>query len=170
MMRYIGRALLCGGLCMLGICAAQRLKRRERNLSELICGFEAVRRELKYNLAPLAELFKLGASQTTGEVSAFFSKSAECANELNGVDFKTKWIQVIEERWLELTEADILVLKQLGGTLGRYDVDEQARALDVTIERLRELRRLADERSIRIGKVYNVLGIISGAFAFLLFL
>ena len=168
MMREIGLLLLCGGLCMLGICATQHLRRREKNLRELICGLEAVRREMKYNLAPLGDLFRLGAAQTTGNVSAIFAEVAECADNSDGVDFKTNWTSNLEKQRLYLAETDMMALQQLGTVLGRYDGDEQLRSLDATVDRLRELCHLAEERSTRLGKVYTTLGLVSGAFVFLL--
>ena len=153
---------------MLGVCAAQCLKSRERNLKDLICGLEAVRREMQYSLAPLGDLFRLGAAQTTGNVSAFFAEVAECTDDINGGGFKTNWVHMLGKHQLYLTEADLIVLRQLGVVLGRYDGDEQLRALEAVIDRLGDLCRLAEERSGRLGKVYTALGMVSGAFVFLL--
>ena len=169
MIRFTGLLLLCGGICLLGICAAQCLRRRERNLGELICGFEAVRREMKHTLAPLGDLLRLGAAQTAeGSVYGVFAEGAVCADNLNEWDFQTNWGHILESYRCSFAEEELSVLKQLGGVLGRYDGDEQLRALDVAIDRLRELYRLAGELSNRLGKVYTVLGMTSGAFAFLL--
>jgi len=153
---------------MLGVCAAQCLRCRERSLKELICGLEVVRREMQYSLAPLGDLFRLGAAQTTGNVSVIFAEVAECTDDMNGVDFKTNWVQILGRHQLYLTEADLIVLRQLGAVLGRYDGDEQLRAIETAIDRLGTLCRFAEERSGRLGKVYTTLGMVSGAFVFLL--
>lgn len=169
-MRLLGVLLLSGGFWALGLCGARRLKRRESELKELIAGLETVKRELKYCLAPLPELFRCAAEQTAGEVALLFSCCADRMESMGGHTFCRVWKQVLMERRFCLDRTDLMELEQLGGILGRYDADEQLRAIEQTAARLEEQCRQAEEQSVRLGKVYTVLGLAAGMFTIIFFI
>lgn len=169
-MRLFGMLLLSGGLWAMGACGAWRLKRRVRELRELIAGLEAVKRELKYSLAPLPELFRQAAEQTAGEVALLFGCCADRTESTDGERFCYVWKQALSERRLCLDRMDLTMLEQLGGVLGRYDADEQLKALEYTVARLEKQYERAREQSTRLGKVYMILGLTAGIFTLIIFM
>lgn len=168
MMRLIGAALLTGGSALLGICAVRHLNSRVDHLRQLITGLEVVIREMDHCLAPLPELLAQAAKQTDRNVSVFFDLCAQGAEHLNGRSFQTVWNQAIEAGQLRLEHADLSLLEQLGGILGRYDGESQRKALQTTVDRLEEQRAEAASQSSRLGRVYSVLSLTAGAFLLIL--
>lgn len=65
---------------------------------------------------------------------------------------------------LRLEEADLTVLRQVGGVLGRYDSESQMAVLDQAAQRLVQHQAEAEERQGRLGRVYGTLGVASGLF------
>lgn len=168
MMRLVGIALLSAGAVLLGMCAVLHMNNRVNELRQLVAGLETMLRELDYRLAPLPELLRQAAEQTRGRTAAFFELCARGAEHLNGRTFQSVWNQALEAGQLRLEQSDLDVLEQLGGILGRYDVESQHKALETVLARLEEQWSEAAEQSKRLGRVYGVLGLTAGAFLMIL--
>ena len=168
MIRIIGAGCLAAGAVLLSTCAVRYLRQRVCDLAQLLRGLEVIRRELDYRLAPLPELLKEAAEQSEGRPALLFRLCANGAEHLNGRTFYTVWSQALEASQLSLEQADLSILNQLGGVLGRYDGENQRQALESVLEKLEEQHREARERKNKMGKVYGVLGLTTGAFILIL--
>lgn len=168
MIRMVGAVLLTGGAAALGFGAVRRLEQRVQELSQLWAGLSLIRRELGWRLTPLPELLRRAAGETKGAVSDFFRLCSVGAGRLNGRPFRQIWQQGLECVSLRLEETDLEALEQVGSVLGRYDSENQQKALDQALERLAEQRRQAAEQRSRLGKVYGMLGLTSGIFLVIL--
>lgn len=168
MIRLMGAILLAVGAVLLGVSAARCTKSRVRDLQMLAEGLRAILRELSYRLAPLPELLCSAKEQTGERVQLFFSLCAQGAEHLNGRSFQTVWAQAAEASQMCLEWEDWQCLESLGHVLGRYDCENQRRALDVSLNRLEERCREAAEQSQRLGKLYSALGVTAGAFLIIL--
>lgn len=168
MIRAVGTCFLAAGVVLLGSCAVRHLKGRVSELESLILGLNTMLREMDYRLAPLPELLEYAACQTGGHASEFFHLCAQGAEHLNGRTFQAVWKQAVEAGHLRLEQADLAILTQLGGFLGRYDGEGQRQMLEQVIGKLESQRRSAQEQSCRLGKVYRVLSLTAGAFVLIL--
>lgn len=168
MIRMVGAALLTGGSAAIGFGAVRHLEGRVCDLRELITGFEVMRRELDWRMAPLPELLSLAGEESRGRPSVFFSLCARGSGQLNGRSFQQVWLQGMEAAQMRLEEADYVVVERLGGVLGRYDGDNQRQALDQVLARLEEQRKQAVDQRARLGKVYGTLGVTAGVFLMIL--
>jgi len=168
--RLAGAVMLAAGSVFLAAGAIAGLKQRVADLYQLISGLETVLRELDYRLAPLPELLRLAAGQTQGAVARFFSLAADGVDRPERGSFQELWRAAAKESRLCLDKEDLLLLHQLGGVLGSYDGENQCRALQMTLTRLEEQHRVAQERSGRLGRVYGVLCVSAGAFVLILLL
>lgn len=163
-MRMLAALLLFGGLASFGVNAAQNLKCCVDELREMTVGIQVIRRELNYSLAPLSELFQKAAAQTSGETNLFFADCASRIEMMSGEAFDNIWRCALENRKFCFKQKDYSILKQLGSVLGRYDADEQVKLLDRTAEQLEQRRIQAAEEKERMGRVYVVLGFVTGMF------
>ena len=167
-MRLLGTLLLTGGAVLLGLSAAQRTKWRVRDLRMLVDGLRTMQRELSYRLAPLPELLCSAEEVGRGSVKQFFFLCAQGAERLNGKTFQSVWNQAIQDSRMCLLLDDLHCLEALGAVLGRYDSENQRQAIQTTISRLEELCEEAQTQSVRLGKLYSVLGLTVGAFLMIL--
>lgn len=168
MIRLMGAALLTGGSAALGFGAVRHLEGRVRDLRELVTGLELMERELSWRMAPLPEVLHQAAEETQGRPSEFFGLCAQGAAHLNGRPFYKVWRQAAEASQLRLEGADVSLLEQLGGVLGRYDGESQKQALSAAVSRLEEQRAEAVSQRDRLGKVYGMLGVTAGIFLVIL--
>lgn len=167
-MRLLGTLLLAGGAALLGLSAAQRTKWRVGELRMLVEGLRAMLRELSYRLAPLPELLISAGEGNCGRVKQFFFRCAQGADQLNGRTFQSVWDQALRESRMCLLSDELRCLETLGTVLGRYDSEIQRQTLQMAITRLEELCEEAQTQSVRLGKLYSVLGLTAGAFLMIL--
>ncbi len=168
MIHTIGIILLAAGAAMIGLLAVGHLKARVRDLRCMVAGLSALRRELGYYLLPLPEGLARAAGETSGNAALFFELAAQGARHLNGRAFRDVWCQATEAGQLRLEPADLYLIEQLGGVLGRYDIDSQCRALDLALEKLSVQQTEAEDQSRCLGKLYSVLGLAAGGFLLVL--
>lgn len=168
MIRLLGAVLLTGGSAALGFSAVRHLDGRVHDLRELVAGLEVMERELQWKMTPLPELLLRAAEETDGQPSHFFDLSGRGAEHLNGRSFSKVWHQAAEACQMRLETADLCLLEQLGGVLGRYDAESQKQALAASVSRLEEQRVQAEEQRARLGKVYGMLGVTAGVFLMIL--
>lgn len=168
MIRLVGAALLAGSGAALGFGAVRHLELRVKVLNQLSVGLAVIKREMDWRMAPLPELLALAAKETKDQVSDFFRLCSVGAGHLNGRPFRQIWNQGLESVRLPVEPADLEVVEQLGGVLGRYDGENQRRVLAEALARLDERRRHAAEQRNRLGKVYGTLGLTAGVFLVIL--
>ena len=169
MVRLIGAALVAAGGAWFGFQAAAGLRGRVRALRQMAGGLSLLERELELSAPPLSRLLAQGAAHSQGPARALFQGCVQGLNCLDREDFSSLWRRLTAERQ-ELGEEGQAVLVPLGDTLGRYDVRQQQEALTAVRRRLEELSAQAEEDSRRLGRVYQALGLSSGAFLVILLL
>lgn len=167
--KLLGAALiiLAGG--GFGFMIAKNYKREEWGLQQMILVIEFMQSELQCRLTPLPELCWLVSEQTNGALRDFFSNLALEFSRQMSPD-----AGCCVEAALAAT-AGIPVhasknLKQLGQTLGRFDLIGQLNGLE-TMKQVcqRELRGFQDQREIQV-RSYQTLGFCTGAALVILFI
>ena len=164
MIRWLGAALVFLGSSALGAGAAARLQGRVKDLRGLSAGLEAMGRALSASLAPLEEMLRAAEACGAPRPAQLVRTCRLGLPGLEGEPFAQLWDKALGETPLRLEEADLAVLRQVGGVLGRYDGDSQAAALAQAAARLGRQQAEAAARQSRLGRVYGTLGVSAGLF------
>ena len=168
MIRTIGACCIIAGSGGFGFAMAAAPRREEQQLSILLKSLEYMSYELNYRQTPLPVLCREAAMGQRGCVPDFFR---ELARELEKGDAPDVQVCI----WEVLQRVDPSpnlrrFLRELGATLGRFDLPGQLRGLEAAIrstgDALRTLRDGAQERR----RSFQTLGLCAGAAMAILFL
>lgn len=168
MIRILGAACMvlgCGGF---GFAMAAASRREEAELRLLLNALEYMSCELSYRQTPLPQLCRGAAEGERGSVPRFFQSLAGKLEQGDAPDVQVCVHEVLGQMELSRTLAQLL--RELGGTLGRFDLPGQLRGLEAAIRStelaLRTLRDGAQERR----RSYQTLGLCTGAALAILFI
>jgi len=163
MLKLIGALMLIGGSVVIGLRAMERLSERVSVYAALIHAIQIMQAEITFRLTPLTELMKLLGGQIEAPVNQLFEHCYHglCKNE-SGV-FSAVWDNSLRQTiGPELSLEARQNLRELGGVLGRYDAETQAKALAHMSVRMEYFLESAKREKERQSKVYGVLGLVSG--------
>lgn len=156
----------CGGF---GFQIASAQRREVRTLRQLIRILDFSECELQYRLTPLPELCRNTAQECTGPLSALFLRlSAELEDQVS--PNVASCMQAAIANTEHLPMQTIEVLKLLGESLGKFDLNGQLRGLEsVRGECNRRLNALSENQDVRL-RSYKTLGLCAGAALVILFI
>jgi stage III sporulation protein AB len=164
MFRLIGAIMVAGGAAAIGLIAAGKLKTRVDALSGLLAAIDVMQSEIFFRLTPLPDLIKMLEKQSEAPAKTLFSNCVNHIGQLGQKPFFNIWTQALEEsRSLELLPAEKQILKELGNILGRYDADGQIKAIAYIHRRLETCLEASIREKEKQGKLYRMLGIVTGA-------
>lgn len=170
MLKLIGAVLLAGGGAYLGLSATARLERRVRSIRAMLGALELLERELTFRLTPMPALLERLARQAHPPVNTFFARCLSGLSDLGERTLSDLWNEALEAVPMELGQEDLMILRELGGILGRYDGEGQGEALALAQARLGQCLAAAAEERTRLGRVYGALGLSVGALLVILLL
>lgn len=166
--KWIGAVLVvfsCGGF---GFRIAGSYRRNERLLRQLLNVLDTMESELRYRLTPLTELSRMAARDTGGVLRDVF------LNLIRELDWQSEpdaqsCMRAAMDRCHDLPASVRRPLRQLGQTLGRFDLAGQLQGLSAVKETCRrELAHLERNRDVRL-RSYQTLGLCAGAALAILF-
>lgn len=165
MLKLLGICCILGGTTGLGLTFAWELQERSRELLELRKLLLLLRGDIRYMHQPLPEAF-LHLSRNTGP--PFTDFFLQVSKDLNGRKGKTA-----EELWqqnlklcmgrLHISRQEREAFGKLGGMLGCMDVESQLHILDYYLELLEQFLKDASDSEKNKRRLYQYLGILSGA-------
>jgi len=170
MIQFLGALLLTGGSTALGLGAANRLRARTNALHALCSALQTMDRELSFRLTPIPELFTLLAKTAEPPASDFFQCCAEGVTGEAPRLITSLWEQAIDKTLPELNKEDRRILLPLGNVLGRYSAEDQRAAISEAVSDLERAACQSEEIHIRKGRIYSILGLVSGTFFVILLL
>lgn len=126
-----------------GILARREMVRRVRLWRQIQLALELMQAEMELHMPSAAELFSEVGRQLGGELGMFFQG---CAAEMHQVSGRPPQaaMRIQLEQWNPGREETALLL-ELGGSLGRYDLLGQARALELLKRRAVQAASEAEE-------------------------
>jgi stage III sporulation protein AB len=133
---------------MSGFAARQGLRQRLEQLRQLRLALELMQGELELHMPTVSGLFETVGEQLNGALGEFFIGTAVQMSAVTGRPPKAAMKLQLENQPLNLGLEEKHMLLELGGTLGRYDLEGQARTLDLYKRRLDE-RIEAESRAFR---------------------
>jgi len=168
MQQLLGAALVAGACAWTGFRQADMLRRQVRAMEDLENGLSLLEQRLQLG-GPLPRLLQEVGERSAGPAQSLF---CFCGKELENEDcmpFAVLWRQGVERlNGLEPEGKDCLL--PLGEALGQCALDDQRKAVSVSLRRFERLIHLAREECRSQGKLYRVLGLSGGAFLTILLL
>ena len=168
-MKWVGAAMIIATCMSIGVKMASSYLREEQQLEQLLQSLNYIKCELQYKLAPLSALFYQCASLSKGPLRAFY---LNLCSELDSQVYPDAvcCFHAALNKSAELSNCTVKILKQLGATLGCFDLDGQLSGIDEAIESCQaELKLLTSSKSVRIRN-YQTLSLCAGAALVILFI
>lgn len=162
-MRIAGVIFIVASAGIMGFRVALALRRRCELLRRLMAALQLMKNEIAFCGTPLPQTFALMAASCDGALEQLFSHIAKDMD-------KRRWLTPLAAMQQalptvpELPKGDrvSLILLELAGKLGRYDLESQRQGIDMALAQLEEECRTAErERSVK-GKTYETLGVCAG--------
>lgn len=167
MLKLLGALLVMFGFSYIGYLQAKDLKNKVNTTEDFIDTLAYIKREITQSHRSLPDIIRTLSQKEFTVVGLFFKRLRDQMEEND--TFAEKWLQsFLYER--ELDPQLQQLLEPLGDILGQYDSYSQGEALDRITEHLEELKRIQQEESIRLGRVYCVMGFSFGMFLVILLL
>lgn len=164
-----------GAICVLAACggfgfqiaAAQR--KEARTLRQLIQILDFAECELQYRLTPLPELCRNASQECSGPLSTLFMHLSRELEEQISPNVSSCMAAAIAVT-TQLPQETTAVLKLLGESLGKFDLNGQLRGLaSVRSECYRKLDSIEANQDVRL-RSYKTLGLCAGAALVILFI
>lgn len=171
MIKVAGVIFIVASAGSMGVRVALSLRRRCALLRQLMAALQLLKNELSFCGTPLPQAFALMAAACEGPLERLFSKIAKDMDKRRWLTPLAAMQQALQEV-PELPQGDRigLILLELAGKLGKYDLDSQRQALELALNQLEEERQKAEREQSVKGKTYETLGICAGLAAAILLL
>lgn len=168
MVKILGACCIFVGCGSFGFAMASASRREETELRRLIAALEFMSCELSYRMTPLSTLCRLAARDSGGTVRWFLNELSQALERQTEPDVQT----CIRELLVMLPPSKYLnrQLRELGTTLGRFDLPGQLRGLENAIRSTEEALRAMRDGAADRRRSYQTLGLCAGAAMAILFL
>lgn len=168
-LKWIGALLVIAGCGSFGFKMAHEYIGELNTLRQLNGLIEYMQNELRFHLTPLPELVRLTAQRSKGKLTALLNELAallECNSSVDAAGCMTTALN----NHPSVSESAVPVLKELGASLGSFDLDGQINGLEAArISCITAISSLEQEKTQRVRN-YQILGLCAGAALAILFL
>lgn len=161
MIRLAGAVLLMAGCGGFGFSLAAAHRREAAMLRRLIHGLQEMEWELKYRMTELPELCRIAADAAGGEVRDIFRELSGKLIRCEVTDIAASLNGILSCR--ELPRRVRRNIRQLGASLGRFDLEGQLQGLQAVRLQCREDLKALEENSIQRLRSYQTLALCAGA-------
>ena len=167
MIKLIGTALLLTGCSGFGLVLATAHRREIKLLRKLLHAVQEMTWELKYRMTALPELCLTGAKAAGGPVREVLEELAARLSRNEVTDISGSMNQIMA--CYELPGRVRRNMRQLGTSLGQFDLEGQLQGMEVVKQQCRkDLRELEESAPQRIRN-YQTLALCAGAAIAILF-
>lgn len=160
-LKWIGTIIIvlcCGGF---GFRMISVHRQKEKELRQLLSALDLLESELRYRLSPLPDLCYFVSRSINGSIGKLFRTLQEELDQQIAPDAGCCMNVVVSGT--NLTSDTIRLLKDLGRTLGRFDLNGQVKGIEsVRNETLLTLDKLTKDQDARL-RSYQTLGLCAGA-------
>ncbi len=166
--KWIGALLIIGGCGGFGFSMARGYLRQEQQLRQLRQASQLMGWELQYRLTALPELAVMAGNACGGALKKVFLDFARELNWQTGSDARSCMQEALKKS-RDIPPKIRRVLRLLGKSLGRFDLEGQLQGLEgVQEECKRQLAELGRDKPQRL-RSYQTLGLCAGAALAILF-
>lgn len=167
MIRLVGAVLLVSGCGSFGFAMGLHYRREIRMLRQLLAALQEMEWELKYRLTPLPGLCAIGAATAEGKVGQLFQELGSALEEGEFSEISGCMNGLVQT--MDITPRCRTCLRELGGSLGRYDLEGQLQGIRSVQQRCRGfLEELESHRAERMRSYQTLWLCAGGALAILL--
>lgn len=167
--KIIGASLIIVGCGGVGFLLAFFYRREEQTLRQLIHLLDFMECELQFRLTPLPDLCRQAAAEAAGVMRQLFIRLSRELEDQISPDVCMCMNAALEEQ-KDIPQITKRCLKNLGRSLGRFDLTGQLRGLEAVRTSCRkELDTLQENRDVRL-RSYQTLGLCAGAALAILFI
>lgn len=172
MLKLLGAILIIGSSGALGLSAQQGLRARIAALDGFLKALECIESEIAYRLTPCGELIAQLAAEGNPHTAPVFRALAGWLSRNDGLSLAYKWRRAFQEQGpaCGLRAEEIGILCDAASFLGRYDSEQQRRALRLLSARLSGVRDEAAEDLKNKGSLYRTCGLTLGVLAVIVLL
>lgn len=168
MTAWLGKCFLFAGCLLLGLLRGNRLNQRRDCLDSFRRSLAGLSRELAFSLRPVDVLLEEAAAGEPGPAAAFYRACRWTFRQQGRESWAESWAAALAAVPLPLLPPDLLLLREVGQVLGRYDGACQQQALAGLLDRLTRQRDEAGETARRLFRVDVTLGVTAGLFCLIL--
>lgn len=170
-MKWIGALLLIGATTLTGFLLSVKYTERPKQIRMLIHCLQIIEAEMMYNQPPLNKLFFI-VSEKVDEPFKHFLNRLATKLEQNVNDFYRLWEREVNDlmKRSSFKKSDINIINQFGKSLGQYNISEQQKQIQLTMNYLnQELEEAIDERD-KYEKLTKSIGFLIGIFIVIIFI
>lgn len=160
MIRWIAGALLVAGCGGFGFSLTAAHRRETWQLRQLIGCLQEMEWELKYRMTELPELCRVGADATGGDLKQIFRELAEKLERREATEISGCLNGILMQR--NLPRSLTRNLRQLGKSLGRFDLEGQIEGLQLVRQQCRKDLRILEEGSTQRLRSCQTLALCAG--------
>lgn len=172
MVNFILYLIILAGGAGTGYLTARKFENRVIHLDDLILTLKTVQAEMEYRNDPLPILLERVGERTKEKAGEFLITVCEILQREEQFDFYESWKRAVLKVYEEsaLNDEDRQILIKAGIELGKTGIANQLAMFNYIFSGLKRQREEADEERKTKGKVYQTLGIASGALAIIILL
>ncbi|WAA11429.1 stage III sporulation protein SpoIIIAB [Fervidibacillus halotolerans] len=164
-MKLIGALLILAASSWIGLEVSRSYSERIRQLRMMKSALQSLEAEIMYGHTPLHEASRKISKQFVVPIQILF----DCfSNKLieREITAKQAWEESLKEIWPKtaMKNSELEILLQFGETLGRHDLVQQQKQIQLTLTYLERVEREATEKQQTYGKMVKSLGVLSGLF------
>lgn len=168
MVRVLGAVLIAAGCGGFGFAMAAANRREEAELVRLIAALEFMSCELSYRMTPLSVLCRRAAQDSGGVVRDFLAGLAQALEGQREPEVRDCAAMLLDT--LQPPKLLDRQLRELGMTLGQFDLPGQLRGLEAAIRSAQEALRAHRDGAADRRRSCQTLGLCAGAAMAILFL
>jgi stage III sporulation protein AB len=163
-LKLLGAAMVVAASGLCGIVMAGGYSRRPKELRYLRTALQMLETEVVYGATHLAEAMKQVGSRCDDAVGPLFCQTAGELSALTGVTAAEAWEKSLHNYYpgSALKPQDLLILRNLGASLGISDRDDQIKHLHLAMEQIKAETVAAEEEAARNVKLWSYLGFLGG--------
>lgn len=170
MLKLVGAVMVIAASGLSGLVVAGNYSRRPRDLRSLRAALQMLETEVAYSATYLPEALRQVAGRCDQATAPLFLRAADELSSMSGVTAAEAWEKALDHYCpgTALKSGDLSILRNLGGSLGISDKEDQIKHLRLAMEQLSAESAAAEEDASRNVKLWSYLGFLGGLLAVLL--
>ncbi len=164
MLKLVGAAMVVAASGLSGMAMAGSYSRRPRELRSLRSALQMLETEIAYGATQLVEAMGQVAGRCDSKTARLFNRAAEELSSMSGITAAEAWEKSLLSYYpgTALKQQDLIILRNLGSSLGISDRSDQIKHLRLAMEQIGAETAVAEDEATRNVKLWSYLGFLGG--------
>lgn len=164
-MKFVGAFMLIMTSSWIGFDMSLNLRKRSKEIRELIHSLQILEAEMGYSQLPLQVIFASIGDKTPKPVNIFYRYLAEMLSHIV-TDFHVVWDDGVNElqNHSALKNQELDIMRQFGRNVGHHTFHQQQKHITLTIHHLQSLLDEANDQRLKYERMVKTLGVLIGIF------